>query len=73
MVKSKKGVIIDVEGEVLEDMIEEVAKQLHNLHIELFEMLNEVRELQMLVLKNKAPHLEVIENEKVNIDIIDLS
>ena len=73
MVQSKKGVVVNLEEEVIEDMIEEVAEQLHNLHIELFEMLHEVRELQMLVLKNKAPHLEVIENEKVNIDIIDLS
>ena len=72
MVKSKKGVIIDVEGEVLEDMIEEVAKQLHNLHIELFEMLHEVRELQMLVLKNKAPHLEVIEKINIDNDVINL-
>lgn len=66
MVKAKKVVVIDVEAEVLEDMIEEVAKQLHNLHIELFEFLHDVRELQMVVLKNKAPHLEVI--EKINID-----
>jgi len=73
MVQAKKGVVVNLEEEVIEDMIEEVAEQLHNLHIELFEMLHDVRELQMLVLKNKAPHLEVIENEKVNIDVIDLS
>lgn len=72
MVKVKKGVVIDVEAEVLEDMIEEVAKQLHNLHIELFEMLHEVRELQMLVLKNKAPHIEVIEKINIDNDIINL-
>jgi hypothetical protein len=73
MVKSKKGVIIDVEGEVIEDMIEEIAKQLHTLHIELFEMLHEVRELQMLVFKNKAPKIEVIKKVNIDNDIIDLS
>ena len=72
MVKAKKGVVIDVEAEVLEDMIEDVAKQLHNLHIDLFEMLHEVRELQMLVLKNKAPHIEVIEKINIDNDIINL-
>ena len=51
MVKAKKGVVVNLEEEVLEDMIEEVAKQLYNLHIDIFEMLHEVRELQMLVLK----------------------
>lgn len=72
MVKAKKGVVIDVEEEVLTDMIDEVAKQLHNLHIELFEMLHEVRELQMLVLKNKASHIEVIEKINIDNDIINL-
>ena len=72
MVESKKGVVIDVEAEVIEDMIEEVAKQLHNLHIELFEMLHEVRELQKLVIKNKAPHIEVIEKINIDNDIINL-
>ena len=72
MVKAKKGVVIDVEAEVIEDMIDEVAKQLHNLHIELFEMLHEVRELQMLVLKNKAHHIEVIEKINIDNDIINL-
>lgn len=72
MVKAKKRVIIDVEEEVLTDMIDEVAKQLHNLHIELFEMLHEVRELQMLVLKNKASHIEVIEKINIDNDIINL-
>ena len=67
-----KGVFIDVETEVLDDMIEEVAKQLHNLHIELFDMLHEVRELQMLVLKNKSPHIEVIEKINIDNDIIHL-
>jgi hypothetical protein len=66
-------VCIDVEGEVLEDMIEDVAKQLHHLHIDIFEMLHEVREFQMSVLKNKAPHLEVIEKVNIDNDIIDLS
>lgn len=65
-------VFIDVEEEVLTDMIDEVAKQLHNLHIELFEMLHEVRELQMLVLKNKASHIEVIEKINIDNDIINL-
>ena len=67
-----KGVFIDVETEVLDDMIEEVAKQLHNLHIELFDMLHEVRELQMLVLKNKSPHIEVIEKIDIADEIINL-
>ena len=42
MVKAKKSVVVNLENELLEDMIEEVAKQLHNLHIELFDMLHDV-------------------------------
>ena len=71
MVESKKGVVIDVEAEVLEDMIEDVAKQLHNLHIELFDMLHDVRELQMSVLRNKAD-IEVFEKINIDNDIINL-
>jgi len=52
-------------------MIEEVAKQLHNLHIELFDMLHDVRELQMSVLRNKAD-IEVFEKINIDNDIINL-
>ena len=72
MVKAKKCIVVNLENELLDDMIEEVAKQLHNLHIELFEMLHEVRELQMLVLQNKAPTIEVIEKVNIDNDIINL-
>jgi len=71
MVKAKKCIVVNLEEEVLEDMIEEVAKQFHNLHIELFEMLLEVRELQMSVLRNKAD-IEVFEKINIDNDIINL-
>ena len=73
MVQQKKGIVVNVEQEVLEDMIEQIAEQLHHLHVELFEMLHDVRKLQMSVLKNKAPHLEVIEKINIDNDIINLS
>ena len=71
MVKAKKSVVVNLENELLEDMIEEVAKQLHNLHIELFDMLHDVRELQMSVLRNKAD-IEVFEKINIDNDIINL-
>lgn len=71
MVKAKKGKVVNLENELLEDMIEEVAKQLHNLHIELFDMLHDVRELQMSVLRNKAD-IEVFEKINIDNDIINL-
>ena len=73
MVKSKKGVVVNLEEEVIEDMIEEIAKQLHSLHIELFEMLHDVKKLQMLVFKNKAPHVQIIEKINIDDEIINLS
>jgi hypothetical protein len=71
MIKAKKGKVVNLENELLEDMIEEVAKQLHNLHIELFDMLHDVRELQMSVLRNKAD-IEVFEKINIDNDIINL-
>jgi|DEB0MinimDraft_4_1074332.scaffolds.fasta_scaffold85693_1 hypothetical protein len=71
MVNAKKPIVVNLENELLEDMIEEVAKQLHNLHIELFDMLHDVRELQMSVLRNKAD-IEVFEKINIDNDIINL-
>jgi len=72
MVKAKKPVVVNLENELLEDMIEQIAEQLHHLHVELFDMLHDVRELQMSVLRNKAPHIEVIEKINIDNDIINL-
>lgn len=56
----------------MENIIDNMTKQLSDLHLEIFEMLTDCRNLQYLIMINKAPHLEIIDKIDITNDIIEL-
>lgn len=72
MVNKKQCIYVNLENELLKDMIENISKQLVSLHMEVFEMLTDCRNLQHQIFINKAPDLEIIDKVDITNDIIQL-
>jgi hypothetical protein len=67
---NKKNTYVNLETELYTDMLDNIAKQLISLHVEVYEMLEECRNLQQ-VLKNTQPYLEK-QDADITDDIIQL-
>ena len=65
--------VVDLEMELIEEQIHEIAQQLSSLTHDTFELLGDVRDLQQSISQNTSLHLEIVEDIDIYNDVINLS